>query len=266
VNQPALIAAIRDHAGATGVPLSNYAVGADFRGDDLAGEIARVKQHLDTAHALGIRFFRHDVVAWAWREESQEEFEGIFDRLVQASRELADYAAPLGITTSIENHGFCMNVSERVRRLIVAVDRPNFRTTLDIGNFLCVDEDPVSAVPLNLPYASVVHLKDFYHRDFLPGDGWLTTLARGVWRPADETAAGGGEGVGVRRADLDRIRRPGARPGRDRNRHRQRQTDLERGVAARHELVPLIPVAEGQAAHSQMRYRSGACAARALPR
>ena len=177
VNQPALIEAIRLHAEAKGVPLSNYSVGADFRSADLAAEIARVKQHIDTANALGIRYFRHDVVAWAWREDSQAEFEAIFDTLVQVSRELADYAAPLGITTSVENHGFCMNVSERVRRLVTAVDRPNFRTTLDIGNFLCVDELPESAVPLNLPYASVVHLKDFYHRDFVPGDGWLTTLA-----------------------------------------------------------------------------------------
>lgn len=177
VNQPALIAAIRAHAEAKGIPLSNYSVAADFRADDLAAELARVKQHIDTAHALGIRFFRHDVVAWSWREDSQAEFEAIFDTLVQASRELADYAAPLGITTSVENHGFCMNVSERVRRLITAVDRPNFKTTLDIGNFLCVDELPEAAVPLNLPYASVVHLKDFYHRTFLPGDGWLTTLA-----------------------------------------------------------------------------------------
>jgi sugar phosphate isomerase/epimerase len=177
VNQPALIAAIRDHAAAKGVPLSNYSVAADFRAADLPAELARVKQHIDTAHALGITYFRHDVVAWAWRETSQAEFEGIFDTLVQASRELADYAAPLGMTTSVENHGFCVNGGERVRRLITHVDRPNFRTTLDIGNFLCVDEVPESAVPLNLPYASVVHLKDFYHRDFVPGDGWLKTLA-----------------------------------------------------------------------------------------
>lgn len=177
VNQPALIAAIRDHAKAQGVPLSNYSIAADFRADDLPAEIARVKRHIDTAHALGIRFFRHDVVAWSWREDSQAEFEELFPNLVQTSRELADYAAPLGITTSIENHGSCMNGSERVRRLIIAVDRPNFRTTLDIGNFLCVDELPESAVPRNLPYASVVHLKDFFHRDFVPGNGWLTTLA-----------------------------------------------------------------------------------------
>ncbi|MGB3328378.1 MAG: TIM barrel protein, partial [Thermomicrobiales bacterium] len=74
-------------------------------------------------------------------------------------------------------HGFCFNNSERVRRMVHAVDRPNFRTTLDIGNFLCVDELPESAVPQTLPYASVVHLKDFFVRDFVPGDGWLKTPA-----------------------------------------------------------------------------------------
>ncbi|HWV36728.1 MAG TPA: sugar phosphate isomerase/epimerase family protein [Thermomicrobiales bacterium] len=177
VDQPALIAAIRAHAEAKGVPLSNYAVGADFRAEDIEAEIARVKRHIDTAHALGIPCFRHDVVAWAWHTESQAEYEEVFSSIVPICQELADYAAPLGITTSIENHGFFMNNSERVRRLVHAVDRPNFRTTLDIGNFLCVDELPELAVMKNLPYASVVHLKDFYRRDFRPGDGWLETLA-----------------------------------------------------------------------------------------
>ncbi|MGB3330320.1 MAG: hypothetical protein WBA46_15275, partial [Thermomicrobiales bacterium] len=78
VNQPALIAAIRAHAEAKGVPLSNYAVGADFRTGDVAAEIARIKQHLDTAHALGIPYFRHDIVAWNWRDQNQAEFEEAF--------------------------------------------------------------------------------------------------------------------------------------------------------------------------------------------
>jgi sugar phosphate isomerase/epimerase len=176
-NQPALLAAIRAHAEAKGVPLANYAIGANFNSDDPAAEVARVKKHLDAAHALGIPFFRHDVVAWARKEASQEEFEQIFAAIVPLCQEVADYAATLGITTSIENHGFFMNNSERVRRLIYAVDRPNFRTLLDIGNFLCVDELPESAVAKNLPYAAVVHLKDFYIRDYRPGDGWLETVA-----------------------------------------------------------------------------------------
>lgn len=177
VNQPALIAAIRARAESHNLPLTNYSVGADFWAGDTVAEIARVKQHIDTAHALGIPFFRHDVVAWSGREDDQDEFERIFAAIVPICQELADYAAPLGITTSIENHGFCFNNSERVRRMVWAVDRPNFRTTLDIGNFLCVDELPVSAVPKNLPIASVVHLKDFFIRDFVPGDGWLPTPA-----------------------------------------------------------------------------------------
>ncbi len=177
INHPALIAAIRKRADERGVTLSNYAVGADFRDADVDGQIATLKRHIDVAHELGISRVRHDVVAWAWRDSNQAEFEEVFATIVPICQEIAGYAAPLGITTSIENHGFCMNNSERVRRLICAVDRPNFKTTLDIGNFLCVDELPESAVPHNLEYASVVHLKDFYLRDTMPGDGWLKTLA-----------------------------------------------------------------------------------------
>lgn len=169
--------AIKERAAERGVSLSNYVVGADLRSSDLVGQIASLKKHIDVAHELGITRFRHDVVEWAWRETDQAEFESVFASIVPICQEIADYAAPLGITTSIENHGFYMNNSERVRRLIFAVDRPNFKTTLDIGNFLCIDELPESAVVQNLPYASVVHLKDFYIRDSKPGDGWLTTLA-----------------------------------------------------------------------------------------
>lgn len=177
IDQPELVAAIKARAAEKGVELANYVVGANFRDADLAGQIALLKRHLDVAAELGIPFFRHDVVEWAWRDANQAEFEQTFALVVPVCQELADYAAPLGITTSIENHGFFMNNSERVRRLIYTVDRPNFTTTLDIGNFLCVDESPLSAVRQNLEYASVVHLKDFYIRTERPGDGWLTTLA-----------------------------------------------------------------------------------------
>ncbi len=53
------------------------------------------------------------------------------------------------------------------------MDRPNFRTTLHIGNFLYVDESPLVGVSKNLPYAKMVHLKDFYIRHADPGEGWF---------------------------------------------------------------------------------------------
>ncbi|MBW7457416.1 sugar phosphate isomerase/epimerase, partial [Paenibacillus sepulcri] len=95
-------------------------------------------------------------------------------------------AARFGITTSVENHGYFIQASDRVQALIHAVDRPNFKTTLDIGNFMCADEDPVSAVKKNLPYASMVHIKDFYlrpsYRD--PGEGWFKTASGNFLRGA----------------------------------------------------------------------------------
>ena len=77
------------------------------------------------------------------------------------------------MTTTIENHGFSVQASDRVQRVLHAVDRPNFKTTLDIGNFMCVDENPIIGVMKNIPYASLVHFKDFYFRpyDEYPGKG-----------------------------------------------------------------------------------------------
>jgi sugar phosphate isomerase/epimerase len=44
------------------------------------------------------------------------------------------------------------------------VDAGNFGHQLDVGNFICVDETPEIAVKKMLPYASVIHMKDFYIR------------------------------------------------------------------------------------------------------
>lgn len=68
-----------------------------------------------------------------------------------------------GITTTIENHGFNVQSSDRVQRVIHEVDRPNFKTTLDVGNFLCIDEDPLVGVKKNLKYAKNSPFKRFLY-------------------------------------------------------------------------------------------------------
>ncbi|WP_414171740.1 sugar phosphate isomerase/epimerase family protein [Clavibacter tessellarius] len=131
--------------------------------------------------SLGIPLLRHDVFAWPWREADDAEFERALATIVPVCRALADHAATLGIATTVENHGMSMNASDRILRLVEAVDRPAFRVTLDVGNSLCVDEDPLHAVPRLLPHAAVVHLKDFDVRDVPPDDTWMTTLrGRGI--------------------------------------------------------------------------------------
>lgn len=174
---------VRDKAAQLGIELSNYSMPADFVKDteeEFQAEVARVKEHVDLLHRMGIKHMRHDVTAFTLPEEKRtiQWFEESLEKIVRGSREIADYAAQFGITTTIENHGMAVQHSDRVQRVVTEVNRPNFKTTLDIGNFLCVDEDPIVGVKKNLNIASLIHFKDFYIRpyDENPGDGkWFLT-------------------------------------------------------------------------------------------
>lgn len=173
------IAKIVQHAKDTGLALSSYTVGANFVLDDEEAyqkEIERVKKEVDIAAKLGVKRMRHDA-GWAGIEQSTyATYEKYFGKVVNAFQILADYAKPFGIVTSFENHGYLFQGSERVQRVILAVNRDNFRTTMDVGNFLCADEEPVIAAMNNLPFASMIHFKDFYIRENIPcRDGYFSS-------------------------------------------------------------------------------------------
>lgn len=166
-----------------GIELSNYSLPGNFVHDteeEFAAEVERLKEHVDLVNRMDIKHMRHDVIAFTLPAEKRTiaYFEKSLPKIVEGSRLIADYAAQFGITTTIENHGTAVQHSDRIQRVIEAVDRPNFKTTLDIGNFLCVDEDPIVGVKKNLPYASLIHFKDFYVRSYdqNPGAGkWFRT-------------------------------------------------------------------------------------------
>lgn len=177
INSPA-IEEIRAKAKETGLELSNLAVGGNFlqpSDAEFEQEVARLCGQVDIAHALGMKLMRHDIAFLPPEQATSERFDAEFDRLVDGCRRVADYAAAYGITTSIENHGFFVQSSDRVQRIIHAVNRPNFKTTMDIGNFICVDEPNYSAVKRNYSLASMIHVKDFYIRPEWndPGEGWF---------------------------------------------------------------------------------------------
>ena len=163
------------HAADIGVPIVNYLVSGDLRTAE-DKEIDRLRRQVDVAHRFGARIFRHDVAPWAWREQDPGEFESTFERVVEGCRTVADHAAELGIVSTIENHGFFMNGSDRLARLVYAVDRPNFRVTLDLGNGLCVGEVPGKTAAGLIDIAASVGVKDFHIRRSAP-EGWLKTLA-----------------------------------------------------------------------------------------
>lgn len=178
---------IREKAASLGLEISNVAIGANFITETEAeyeAEIARVIREVDRTHRLGAKLMRHDVASRA--DTSIVRFNGDIGRIAEACRRIADHAAQYGIVTSVENHGFYVQASDRVQALIHEVDRPNFKTTLDVGNFVCVDENPVTAVRNNLPLASIIHIKDFYIRPSSrnPGEGWFRSAGGSYLRGA----------------------------------------------------------------------------------
>jgi|SRR5699024_10990331 len=184
-NNPEFADEIRTKAHDAGIEISNYAIGANFiqgSKEAYSNEIERVKKEVDMADRLGVKLMRHDVATRS--DTSIRQFEEDVPELAAACREIADYASRYDMTTSVENHGFYIQASDRIQSLIHHVGRDNFKTTLDVANFLCVDEDPVSAVKKNIPFASMAHIKDFYYRDAYPGEGWIQTEAGNYLRGA----------------------------------------------------------------------------------
>lgn len=163
---PELIEAINEKSQQLDLPLSNYAIGSDLlqTGVALSNEIERIKAHVDIAHKLGLNTMRFDVGFLPPSEATIVRFNELLPNIVSACQEIADYAEKYDITVSIENHGYFIQQSDRLITIITNVNRDNFKLTLDVGNFLCVDESPLYAVKKCLPYASMIHLKDFYYR------------------------------------------------------------------------------------------------------
>ncbi len=173
------------------LPVSSYTIGANFALDsdeDVRKEIERIKVEIDVAAKLGVKRMRHDA-GWS-NVATYSVYEKYLPKVVYAFQELADYAKPFGITTSLENHGYLFQGSERVQRVINAVARDNFRTTMDVGNFLCADECPVIAAQNNLPFASFIHFKDFYIRkNPACKDGYFRSM-HGMWLKGAVTGEG----------------------------------------------------------------------------
>ncbi len=171
--------------------ITNYTIGADFlRGSngDLDAEIARVREEARIAEALGAAGMRHDAsIGFPEAHPGARGFDDALPRLVRGCRAVTEFAAELGVKTMVENHGFFCQDSDRVEKLICAVDHPNFGALIDIGNFACVDEDCAKAVGRLLPYAFHVHVKDFHCKSGMmpfPGQGWFHTRGGNFLRGA----------------------------------------------------------------------------------
>ena len=134
--------------------------------EEVRAEIERIEKYMHICTMLGIKKMRCDTCTGQHPlgHNTPQQFEKDFPRLVAAIQELADYAATLGLNTTLENHGRYVNGADRIIRLIEAANRPNLGMTMDVGNFRCVDEINEVSVEKCVSYADCIHLKDFYIR------------------------------------------------------------------------------------------------------
>ena len=168
---------IRKEAEALGITINAYTIGANLyheTEDDSKNEVNRIKSQLEIAQILGASVMRHDVCYKLGAKGNSRSFGLMLPTIAKNARLIAEHASNLGIKTCSENHGFISQDSIRVEALFNAVAHDNFGILVDIGNFLCVDEDPISAVSRLAPYAVHVHVKDF-KKCTAPTDRTITT-------------------------------------------------------------------------------------------
>lgn len=182
---------LKEECDRVGIPVANYTIGADFLNGsdgDLDAEIERVKGEVRVAKILGAPGMRHDCSrGFPPEHKGARGFNDAVPRLAKGCRGVTEYAEDMGIKTMVENHGHFCQDSIRVETLINAVGHPNFGVLLDMGNFVCVDDEPGEAVGRLMPYTFHVHAKDFHRKPGThpwPGEGWALTRAGNFRRGA----------------------------------------------------------------------------------
>lgn len=162
-----------------GITPVQYSIGADFLNNDIEKEIERLKYEVGVACALGVTGMRHDGTSGFQGEERKTKgFNEALPYLIKGCKAVTEYAKTKGVRTMMENHGYFCQDSDRVEKIVTGVNDSNFGLLLDMGNFLCADENPIVAFGKLMPYVSYVHAKDFHVKsgdNIAPTDGFFTT-------------------------------------------------------------------------------------------
>lgn len=182
---------LREESEKQGVPIINYAIGCDFLNGsdgDTDKEIERLCKEVDIAEILGCKMLRHDVTRGFDKDSKlQTGFDNILPKLIKGCTSVSEYAKEKGIRTMSENHGYFFQDSDRVEKLVTGVHNENYGLLLDMGNFLCADENPEKAFGKLIPYAFHIHAKDFHIKsgnNLPPQDAFFTTRAGNYLRGA----------------------------------------------------------------------------------
>lgn len=121
--------------------------------------IDEAKRCIDFADVLGARNIR---IYGGTFVEGDDDFELKLSILTDSMRQLADIAAPAGVSLVIENHFNTMTTGPKITRDIVAgINRSNVRILYDQANICFLSgEDYSDCIEIQKEYIGYVHVKD----------------------------------------------------------------------------------------------------------
>lgn len=175
--QVAFAKTLRAEADKYGMTINAYTIGGNLyqpTPEASAAEVERLKKQVDIAAILGCSVMRHDVCYSVGKTGTSRSFGLMLPTIAENTRAVTEYAATKGIKTCTENHGYIAQDSYRVEQLFNAVAHDNYGLLVDVGNFVCADEDNCAAVSRVAPYAVHVHAKDMY-KSATPAPGFGQT-------------------------------------------------------------------------------------------
>ena len=183
----ALAKQLKSQSDAEGIPIIAYMVGADFLKNGLNAQVDTLKREVEVASLLNVKRLRHDSTGGTDASGKKYTVDEALPIVAEGYRRVTEFAAGLGIHTMIENHGYFFQHSERVKKLVETVNHPNFGWLVDMGNFMCADQDSVEAVKMAAPLAVHAHAKDFHFKkkgSYVPSQGWFGTAGGNSLRGA----------------------------------------------------------------------------------
>jgi sugar phosphate isomerase/epimerase len=173
---PEVVAYLKDSS----LKVSCYDASNDFvkeTVEERRSEIQKVKDAVDTAKQLNtncVRVFCGDL-------KSGMDYSVGKDWIISSLKECAKYAEALGVVLAIENHGLLAGKSGQVKEILAEVGSPAVKSTFDTGNFLLVEDDPLSAYENLKNDIAHVHFKDFRKRTVDDGERGFKGLGEKFW-------------------------------------------------------------------------------------
>jgi sugar phosphate isomerase/epimerase len=154
------LARVKNRLGEMGMPVSAYAIGNNLTEPDEQTRRRQVESiflGVDTARLLGTDRVR----VFAGNPNEGVDYDTGLNWIVEGLRQGARYAEESNVLLCLENHGLLAGRADQVRHIIDSVGSPALLANPDTGNFMLVNQNPVTAIRELAPITGSVHFKDF---------------------------------------------------------------------------------------------------------